>query len=83
MKKIAVHSLLLLIILGSGRLQAVAGPADKIRKNIECYFNDYLRGETPLYEKHQSFSLLKASAYQANWYGKLGKQPTMSWTKKS
>ena len=27
MKKIAVHSLLLLIILGSGRLQAVAGPA--------------------------------------------------------
>ena len=71
MKKIAVHSLLLLIILGSGRLQAVAGPADKIRKNIECYFNDYLRGETPLYEKH------------ANWYGKLGKQPTMSWTKKS
>ena len=43
MKKIAVHSLLLLIILGSGRLQAVAGPADKIRKNIECYFNDYLR----------------------------------------
>ena len=64
MKKIAVHSLLLLIILGSGRLQAVAGPADKIRKNIECYFNDYLRGETPLYEKHQSFSLLKASAYQ-------------------
>ena len=35
MKKIAVHSLLLLIILGSGRLQAVAGPADKIRKNIE------------------------------------------------
>ena len=64
MKKIAVHSLLLLIILGSGRLQAVAGPADKIRKNIECYFNDYLRGETPLYEKHQSFSLLKASAYR-------------------
>ena len=51
MKKIAVHSLLLLIILGSGRLQAVTGPADKIRKNIECYFNDYLRGETPLYEK--------------------------------
>ena len=64
MKKIAVHSLLLLIILGSGRLQAVAGPADKIRKNIECYFNDYLRGETPLYEKHQSFSLLKVSAYR-------------------
>ena len=64
MKKIAVHSLLLLIILGSGRLQAVAGPADKIRKNIECYFNDYLRGETPLYEKHQAFSLLKASAYR-------------------
>ena len=82
MKKIAVHSLLLLIILGSGRLQAVAGPADKIRKNIECYFNDYLRGETPLYEKHQSFSLLKHRP-TANWYGKLGKQPTMSWTKKS
>ena len=28
MKKIAVHSLLLLIILGSGRLQGGAGPAD-------------------------------------------------------
>lgn len=64
MKKIAVHSLLLLIILGSGRLQAVAGPADKIRKNIESYFNDYLRQETPLYEKNKSFSLGKTLTYR-------------------
>lgn len=64
MQKIIVRCLLLLIILGSGRLQAAAGPADRIRENIECYFNDHLRQESGLYENSKSFALSKTSLYR-------------------
>lgn len=82
MKKIAVHSLLLLIILGSGRLQAVAGPADKIRK-ISNAISTTISVEKRLYMKSTSHSVFSKHRPTANWYGKPGKQPTMSWTKKS
>lgn len=66
MKITLPYSLLLLIIICSSNLKATAGPADKIRKNIEVYFTHHLDSgdETIFYEKSKSLSPSKVESYR-------------------
>lgn len=64
MKKIILCNFLLFVVLGGSKLQATIDSTEKIRKNIESYFGDYLRLKETLYEHGMSLDISKTLIYR-------------------
>jgi len=56
--------LLFVMMLGVDKLQAATGSTGKIRRDIVCYFDDYLHSGGTLYENGKPLSLSKTLAYR-------------------